>query len=500
MFSQRKKYEVTNPGFYDQLISDQKRQVCKNKADPDAWIELGRLFEVRAAYTNEFVNKKFFLQYSFFITLLLSIGGLFLFNFSFQHLLTSEFHIIATLLFAIGMIFMWNIRYPKSGKYYFKKAVSLDPNCGEAYMYLGKIALRKYQKRKACQLFEMALQLDVKNWNRIKSELKTIYEKEFVDFFNDQSEKEIRQQKIIDSQLDKIRILHRQNVGFQRKNERLNNKIEQIKWEAGHQVKLLSKETEQDISLIRQQCEEQITNLKQEIKDEAKEMAELKFIRLTTEIMESKSSLGKQSFAVAVQTVENIIGSHFWQMLPKQVQIYLATAEQIYTVLKNQNEKSDYGLVGMELCKALETMLNQILVEPFVKYIQNNQAEFLRVNQVGEKHKKPVYFTYLSMVVDQLNYPEVNSLTLGQYLFVLSRTLENDYALQEYAYFLDKKHTESENIIGKDFLNRLETVTRQYRNTIAHRSPMDKEQYEHLRQLVLVGKDSLLINLRARYA
>jgi hypothetical protein len=103
------------------------------------------------------------------------------------------------------------------------------------------------------------------------------------------------------------------------------------------------------------------------------------------------------------------------------------------------------------------------------------------------------------MVVDQINYPEIDSLTLGQYLFVLNRTLDSDYALQEYADFLDKTHADSGSIIGKKFLDKLETVTKQYRNTIVHRLPMNKEQYEHLRQLVLAGKDSLLINLRVSW-
>jgi hypothetical protein len=317
----------------------------------------------------------------------------------------------------------------------------------------------------------------------------------FVKFFGVQSKKEAKQQEIIDNQLDKIRTLRRQNEDLQKKLTTANGKVGQIKWETGHQAKLLGKKLEDDISLVHQKYEEQISQLKQEAEDESKEMAERKFVKLTTEIMEAKSSIQKQSFAGSAQVVKDIMGSSFWQMLPEQVQIYLTTAEQIYTVLKNQKDDPDYSLVGMELCKALETMLNQTLVDPFVKYIQNNQTEFLRVTQIAKKNRKPVYFTYLSKVVDQVNYPYVTSLTLGQYHFVLTRTLEGDFALKEYADFLDKVCADSGNIIGNKFLNQLEIVTKQYRNAIVHRSPMDRTQYEHLRQLVFIGKKSLFNNL-----
>ena len=252
---------------------------------------------------------------------------------------------------------------------------------------------------------------------------------------------------------------------------------------------------ENNVLSIRQEYEDQITTLKRESENDSKEMAELKFIKLTTEIMESKSSLEKQSFSASAQIVENLIGTRSWKMLPENIQIYLTTAEQVYNVLKNQNEKSDYSLVGMELCKALETTLNQTLIEPFVKYINKNRSEFLRINKVAEKNKNPVYYTYLAKVVDQANYSEINSLTLGQYHFILKRTLEGDYALQEYAEFLDKIHAELGIVIEEKFLSNLTIVTKQYRNTITHKSSMNKKQCEHLRRLIFAGDDSLVQQL-----
>ena len=379
-----------------------------------------------------------------------------------------------------------------SGKKYYKKAVELNPSCGDAYMHLGKIALRKNQKLKAWRFMEKALQLNTKNQNKIKRELKLLYEQEFVKFFEEHSEMGIKQQEIIDTQLDKISNLRRQNTDLQKQVDNLNDKVGQIKWKTGHQVKTIGKEMKNDILLIREKYEDQIAQLKQESENDSKEMAQLKFVKLTTEIMESKSSLEKQSFSASAQIVKNIIGAHSWKTLPENIQIYLTTAEQIYTVLKSQNGKSDYSLVGLELCKALETTINQILVEPFVEYIESNQTEFLRINQIGEKSNKPVYFTYLSKVVDQNNYPEVNSLTLGQYHFILKKTLEDDFALHDYILFLDKIHADFGINIEKQFLDTLEIITKQYRNAIAHRSSMDREQYEDLRKLVFTGNDSLL--------
>jgi tetratricopeptide (TPR) repeat protein len=155
--------------------------VRKNKTDPDVWLELGRLFEARATMTKEFVSKNFFLQYSFFLTFSFGISAIFYFNFFNKYSVAWEFNIIAGLLLIFSLIFMWHLRYPRSGKKYYQKAVKLNPNRGEAYLYLGKIALRKNQKLKAWSFMEKALQLNTKkNQKKIKRELKLLYEQEFV--------------------------------------------------------------------------------------------------------------------------------------------------------------------------------------------------------------------------------------------------------------------------------------------------------------------------------
>ena len=117
---------------------------------------------------------------------------------------------------------------------------------------------------------------------------------------------------------------------------------------------------------------------------------------------------------------------------------------------------------------------------------------FLRINQTGTTKDGPTYYAYLAKVADPVNYPGVNSLTLGQYHFALKRALEGDYALSEYANFLDDICAASGTIIGRAFSEKLKTVVHKYRNAIAHHSPMNKEEYENLRDLVFAGEETLL--------
>ncbi|MCP3872685.1 MAG: hypothetical protein GY699_05945, partial [Desulfobacteraceae bacterium] len=64
----------------------------------------------------------------------------------------------------------------------------------------------------------------------------------------------------------------------------------------------------------------------------------------------------------------------------------------------------------------------------------------------------PVYFTMLAKIADIQNYPETTNLTLGQYLFVLKKTLEGEYALDAYGNYLENMFDSSGIIIGRKFL------------------------------------------------
>ncbi len=493
----RKKHEVSDPAFYAPIVANQKKYVREHSHDPEAWLELGRLLEARIDLTRQIVGRTFLLRR--FVPIYVLV---------FSSAISMCTHQILKLPFPSGLSFvyismlamtvmvgpwMWSLRYPPSGKKYFKKAIALNPHCGDAYLYLGLIALRRFQKRKAYQLWEKAIELGVNN-KKIEHELRSLYEKEFTAFFGKKTQKEIRQQEIIDSQQDEITMLRSKVTSYERRIESLGGKVDQAKWETNHQAKQQAKEMANRIAAVQQAHEDQIADLKQkkESQEEAKELAQRDLMRLNTEIMEAKAALEGQSLGEAATTVENIMGSELWKNLSEETRSYLATAEQIVTVLAGQDENPDYSLVGMELCKALETEINRVLVKPFARNLNGNEQEFLKINQISESNGNPVYFTYLAKVVDQENFPEVTSLTLGQYHFVLKRTVEQEYALEEYQAFLDKISPVLKSVIGRPFLKKLETVTKKYRNTIAHQSAMDKKQYEHLRRLIFSGKKALL--------
>jgi hypothetical protein len=212
--------------------------------------------------------------------------------------------------------------------------------------------------------------------------------------------------------------------------------------------------------------------------------------------MEAKAELEGTSLREVRRSLADTMGQQSWRALSENARTYLATAEHTFNLLREDG--GDYSLVGMELCKALETEINKQLVEPFIQYMEGKEPEFLRISQTGESKGKPTYFTYLAKVLDRVNYPQVDSLTLGQYHFVLKLALDGDYALGDYAAFLGDISRKSGINIERIFLQKLETVTKRYRNTIAHRSPMSKEEYETLRALIWSGRRALLTAVAPR--
>lgn len=493
-----KKFDVEDPAYYDSLIANQKRRACKFKGDAHEWLELGRLHDAKIGMTNHFARRSFVIRYFIFIygslILLFTLFSIFIT----PHLLSLPplqlaFPLIGYFLLLIGFPYLWSMRYPPSGSKYFKKAISINPECADAHMYLGLIALRRYQKRKGCRLLEEAIRLGVDK-GRIEKQLKSIYEKEFVAFFHKIDERSAEQQIIIERQLKNIGELGQKIASLEKWNQSLVEKLNQVKWRENREKNLFKRDMNAQIDNLRDAYEEKIVSMESKVAslEEDKEQAENHLLRLTVEIMEGKAGLAGRSLGETTSVIEKIMGKENWLALSEQTKIYLATAEHTFNLFKNEGENPDYSLVGMELCKALETELNKRLVEPFIEYLNGKKTEFLRVNQNGENKGKPTYFTYLARVVDDINYPQMDSLTLGQYLFVLKLAFERDYALHDYINFLSEKCNGSGGILGRGFLEKLEIVTQRYRNAIAHQSPMVKEEYESLRTFVFNENEALL--------
>ena len=494
-----KKHPVSDPAFYDPLIKKQKQCVRDQPACVESWLEAGRLHEAKIEMIHSYVKRQFGIRHFVPLYLLLVtavvVYGVFISSAPLPFLSSTHTILVSLLmiLISIGMGRIWSLRYPPSGWKYFKKAISIDPCCAEAYMHLGLIALRRYQKRTACQYLEQAIKLNVNN-KKIEQELKSVYEKEIIAFFKEKSEKEAKLQEIIAHQVSAIRKLRAKISSLENLSESLSDRADQARWNVSQQTRRLKKRMKERLGAIQTEHEKQVATIKtsNEAGEEEKELAQRDFVKLTTEIMEAKAELEGMSLSNAAIFLEDIMGRCNWQALSEQTRTYLATAEHTFNLLKEGNEDPDYGLVGMELCKALETELNKRLIEPFIGYMNGKKSEFLRINQTGESKGKPTYFTYLARVVDSVNYPRIDSLSLGQCHFVLKLALDGDYALREYANFLDETCGASGGIVGKVFLGKLETVTQRYRNAIAHQSPMTKKQYEDLRSLVFAGDEALL--------
>jgi len=460
---------------------------------------MGRLHEARIAMLHSLAKRHLYIKHAVPITLMLVlmivVSGVHIFSSPLFYLSSTQSIFISLLMIFVVIVmgWVWSLRYPPSGWKYFKKAISIDPDCAEAYMHLGLIALRRYQKRNACRYLEQAIKLNLNN-KKLEQELKSIYEKEFMAFFKGKSKKENRLQETIDYHVGEIKELRSKIASLENLSESLSDRADQARWEVNHQTRLLTKTMQEQIETIQTEHEKQVASIKKsnEAGGEEKELAQRDFVKLTTEIMEAKAELEGVSLGEAKKLLESILGQHNWHALSEQTRTYLATAEHTFNLLKDGDEDPDYGLVGMELCKALETELNKRLVEPFIGYVNGKKSEFLRISQTGESKGKPTYFTYLARVVDSVNYPQIDSLSLGQYHFVLKLALDGDYALSEYADFLGEICGVSGGIAGKAFLMKLETVTQRYRNAIAHQEPMNKNEYENLRALVFAGEEALL--------
>ena len=494
----RKKHPVSDPAHYDSLISDQIKRARKDPDNAEEWLKSGRLCEARIEMIRNYARRIPAARYFALIYLALILLSIVITTRFFPNLVLFPVPyivslIICTIFMVLMLVRLWFLRYPPSGKKYFKKAVRIDPSCAEGYIQLGLIALRRYQKRRGCGMLEKALQLN-SDKQKIERELKAIYEKEFVVFFNRKSQRVTRQEKIVARQNEEIKALRSRVASLESTKRRLNERADQAKWEAAHTAKRLKKEMTDRVAAIRREHKVEIGAIQasKNLVEEEKELAQKNFMKLTTEIVEAKAEIEGRSLQDASEDVRVMVGSNLWFSLLEQTRNYLATAEHTLKLLSGNRGDPDYSLVGMELCKALETEINRSLIEPFPEYLNGNDEEFLIINKIGAAKGKPLYFTYLAKVVDMENFPGITSLTLGQYHFVLKKTLDQDYALKEYGDFLGWVAHSSKNVIGKPFLNKLETVTKRYRNAIVHGAPMTRKKCYHLRKLIFAGRNSLL--------
>lgn len=490
------KKEFSDPSHFYPLIIRQKKLLRHNRNDPREWVKLGCLYEEKLSMVHQIARSNFLVRYCVIITILaISLFAIFFLPDKIEHLLIHPpiFLIAALAVIILILILMFFTRYPRSGRRFFIKAISLEADCGEAYMYLGFIALRRFQKKKGSRLLEHALQLGIDD-KRIKRELKFVYEKEFMTFFNSQKDWEQKKQDLINNQLEQIK-------KFQAKIHLLNTNIslltakaKQTQSNANRNVKIKARQIDQRMEDFQKEYEKKIAEIEKKKTELEKknETESVIYVKLTDELFESELKMEQLSFHQIAEDVKNRLELDVWESLSKQTRYYLITAEQTFSIFAKSEGFQDYSLIGLEWCKALELEINRKFITPFVEFINNDKDNFLKLNKTGERKNKPKYFSYLPMVVDEVNYPEMTSLTLGQFHFVLKRSLKNEYAFQEYRKFIDEIFSSEKMALAQLFLKKLGIVVKRYRNVIAHLSSMNQEQCEHLRELIFLGNDSLL--------
>ena len=489
--------DLSDPSYFNPIIARQKKFLKINSDDPKEWVKLGGLYEDRASMVDRIIRRSFILRAICIPTFLIFFFcTLFLYKISPHNFLMIDNPLILIsllLIMALTLVGVFLLRNPRSGSSFFKKAIVLDQKCGEAYMHLGFIALRRYQKRKAYCLLEHALELQVDD-KRLKKSLKTLYEGEFIKFFNAQRDGDKKKQEAFDSQQEQIKKLqseihlHKTNIDI------LKSKTKQTLCNVKRDVKFKSKELDNQIFAVKKNYQEKIVKIEKE-KAELKRENEVDpviFVNLSDELFESELKIEQLSFQQTVENIKNTVELDLWQSLSRQTKFYVVTAEQTFSIFSKSDDIKDFSLIGLEYCKALELEINKKFTAPFSEYIKERKEQFLKIDQTGERNNKPKYSSYLSMVVDEKNYPSINSLTLGQFHFALKQSLKNSYNLQEFRQFIDGLFSDRFKATPFLFSEKLGVVVKRYRNVIAHLSSMNRVECGHLRELIFFGNDSLL--------
>ena len=159
-------------------------------------------------------------------------------------------------------------------------------------------------------------------------------------------------EKIIASQREEIEALRNRIASLENLKGRLRQRTDQAKWEANRTTKILTGRMAARIAAIRKEHKAEImaARASQDAAAEERELAQRKYIRLTTKIAETKAETEGWSLDEASRSVRDRIGSDRWSLLLEQTRTYLTTAEHTLSLLTRNQDDPDYSLVGMELC------------------------------------------------------------------------------------------------------------------------------------------------------
>nr|MBF0223521.1 hypothetical protein [Desulfobulbaceae bacterium] len=261
-----------DPRIFDKQIKEQREKLNRHNDDAQAWLKLGCLQEDKLEVVRFISNRNFFIRNIISITIAM-IGTVV--SFLILNGVTLGFYTQAYSLLQIAMLslpvvlsllWMVHIRYPESGYTSFKNAIRIDPALGEAYINLGRICLRRGQKRKACHLFERANRLG-ESCLKSETQLKSIYEKEFIRFFNRKQEHEANKDREIVLQQREIEKLKNEIQSLESMNRSTTGKVNHVKAMANRKIKLVSQDLLKETEKFKQEYEEKISSLEKSTND-----------------------------------------------------------------------------------------------------------------------------------------------------------------------------------------------------------------------------------------
>ncbi len=293
-----------------------------------------------------------------------------------------------------------------------------------------------------------------------------------------------------------------ENLALKKENERYeaNNKVLMQIQSDVQVIKATTSRTEEKIDsllkLLNQLSNDFIT-----IKESSSETDE-KLFKLTAEIEENLKLVSENNFS-SIAKYEKILEKIFsfeWDKFETLSKSYLPTAEFLFDELA-KFPNPDLSPFILQYCRALE---NEILQKVFRNYVQNLKDRNIIIEKDFEwdmslkENGKPIntntfhlakHLTKCLRSEREKWFFELGS--MYTYLnYLTGKTISKSPLLQDLRSFLFNYF--EENILEKEFLRRIEAVTKEFRNKAAHPNRIDIEDAERgKKELRSILKDLL---------
>jgi tetratricopeptide (TPR) repeat protein len=272
--------------------------------------------------------------------------------------------------------------------------------------------------------------------------------------------------------------------------KREKNKLDQRLTTKDTQLKDIEKKVKRIKSRFKKKTREIERIRGKDKKDDMVEELASKTIEMAHMTIEKRISATKKEIKRIENETLEIIGEEHWLMLTKDTKHFLTTAEYLYSLAKK--EDIDFGLISVELAKAIEVELNDKLIQRFVTYLKGNGTleAFIRENLRRTKNGKPVYHTKLGYVVDSEHYPEMKNLSLGQINLLLRGSIEGCVGTGLFKEFIQKQCKNPPYFLDPNrFPRLLESIIIRYRNPFAHSACLKVHDFETFRSELFYGFD-----------